>query len=70
MSVQVQVLKLSEEVAASWELPATTTFAEIQTLVETTLGDELGCRVKVSTADGRLLRDSEITLDSLLEESA
>ena len=67
----MQVLKLSEDVAASWELPATTILTELQTLVEATLGDELGCRVKVCTADGRLLRDlAEVSLESLLEHGA
>ncbi len=64
-SVQVQLLKLSGEAAAAWELPGATPLCELQAMAEAKL--EMSCRVKVLLQDGRLVRDlGGLSLESLL----
>ncbi len=65
--VQVQLLMLSGNVAASWELPGTTPLAELQARAEAAL-EERGVRIKILLPCGRLLHGiaGDRSLDSLL----
>ena len=66
--LQVQVVGLSGDVAAVFELSCGTHASELVSLTEATL-EHLGCRVALVLPDGRMLRDlcGEITLHRLLE---
>ena len=67
MLQQVQLTKLSGDVAASWELPGSTLLTELQPLAEAALA-ELSCKTRLLLLlpDGRLVRDLDDSLESLL----